>query len=240
MLEGSVMSVPDEKGGERPEAFVDRRPRTDVSEADLMAHVRLQIARFKAPKAVEFVDALPRTSSGKFHKFELRAKEGPATPAVSRAEPTGGQMLADDSYTEETLHRARIGRSRVARLRAARNHGATYGHQAVTRKGSLDWEATRDGNHDAGWYTMHALSANQYLLRRYPDGWRLVRAFLPRRRPGGTDRERGPRLGGRGGRAQDPAHRAGMGARADPGRRDHPLCRGLIRPDVESRGHAVR
>jgi fatty-acyl-CoA synthase len=64
VLEGAVVDVPDKKWGARPKAFVVHRPRTDVSEADLIAHVRLQIARFKASKAVEFVDALPRMSSG--------------------------------------------------------------------------------------------------------------------------------------------------------------------------------
>jgi fatty-acyl-CoA synthase len=75
VLEVAVVGVPDEKWGERPKAFVVRRAGAEVSERDLIAYVRLHIARFKAPKAIEFVDALPRTSTGKVQKFELREKE---------------------------------------------------------------------------------------------------------------------------------------------------------------------
>jgi fatty-acyl-CoA synthase len=70
-----VVGVPDEKWGERPKAFVVLRPGAQASEADLLEHLRAHIARYKAPKAVEFLDALPRTSSGKVQKFELRERE---------------------------------------------------------------------------------------------------------------------------------------------------------------------
>jgi fatty-acyl-CoA synthase len=75
VLEVAVVGVPDEKWGERPKAFVVRRPGTEVSETELIEHLRIRIARFKAPKAIEFVDVLPRTSTGKVQKFELREKE---------------------------------------------------------------------------------------------------------------------------------------------------------------------
>src|SRR3954452_9469668 len=75
VLEAAVVGVPDEKWGERPKAFVVRRPGAEVDEADLLEHLRAHIARYKAPKGVEFLDALPRTSSGKVQKFELREKE---------------------------------------------------------------------------------------------------------------------------------------------------------------------
>jgi len=75
VLEVAVVGVPDEKWGERAKAFVVRKPGADVSEADLMDHLRAHIARFKSPKAIEFVDALPRTSTGKIQKFDLREKE---------------------------------------------------------------------------------------------------------------------------------------------------------------------
>jgi len=75
VLEVAVIGVPDEKWGERPKAFVVCRPGAEVSETVLIEHVRAHIARFKAPKAIEFVDALPRTSTGKVQKFELREKE---------------------------------------------------------------------------------------------------------------------------------------------------------------------
>ena len=75
VLEVAVIGVPDEKWGERPKAFVIRRPGAELSEAELMAFLQAHIARFKVPKAVEFVDALPRTATGKPQKFELREKE---------------------------------------------------------------------------------------------------------------------------------------------------------------------
>jgi fatty-acyl-CoA synthase len=75
VLECAVIGVPDEKWGERPKAFVVRRPDAEVTEAELIGHVHARIARYKAPKAVEFVEALPKTSTGKVQKFELRDKE---------------------------------------------------------------------------------------------------------------------------------------------------------------------
>ena len=75
VLEVAVVGVPDEKWGERPKAFVVRRPGAEVSEGELISHVQSRIARFKSPKAVEFVEALPKTSTGKVQKFELREKE---------------------------------------------------------------------------------------------------------------------------------------------------------------------
>jgi fatty-acyl-CoA synthase len=71
----AVVGVPDEKWGERPKAFVVLAPGAHVTEAELIAHVREHIAGFKVPKAVEFVDELPRTSTGKIRKFSLREKE---------------------------------------------------------------------------------------------------------------------------------------------------------------------
>jgi len=74
--EAAVIGIPDEKWGERPKAFVVLTADAgEVSEAQLIAHVQQHIARFKSPKAIEFVAALPRTGSGKVQKFELREKE---------------------------------------------------------------------------------------------------------------------------------------------------------------------
>jgi fatty-acyl-CoA synthase len=81
--EVAVVGVPDEKWGERPKAFVVLKPdASGVSEAELIAHVRLHIAHFKSPKTIEFIDTLPHTGSGKIQKFELREKEW--TDHVSR------------------------------------------------------------------------------------------------------------------------------------------------------------
>src|SRR6266511_2713189 len=75
VLETAVVGVPDEQWGERPKAFVVLRSGHEVSAADLVSHVRDRIARYKTPREVEFVAALPKTSTGKVQKFELREKE---------------------------------------------------------------------------------------------------------------------------------------------------------------------
>jgi len=76
VLEVAVIGVPDEKWGERPKAFVVLKGGgTGASEEELLDHVRAKIARYKAPRAIEFVEELPKTSTGKVQKFELREKE---------------------------------------------------------------------------------------------------------------------------------------------------------------------
>jgi len=75
VLEVVVIGIPDEKWGERPKAFVIRKPGAEVNEAELIGYLQTHLARFKVPKSVEFVDELPRTATGKPQKFELREKE---------------------------------------------------------------------------------------------------------------------------------------------------------------------
>ncbi|MDN5857433.1 MAG: acyl--CoA ligase family protein [Pseudonocardia sp.] len=75
VLEVAVIGVPDERYGERPKAFVVLADDGSATEAEIIEHVRSKIARYKAPKAVEFTAALPKTSTGKVQKFELREKE---------------------------------------------------------------------------------------------------------------------------------------------------------------------
>jgi fatty-acyl-CoA synthase len=71
----AVIGVPDEKWGERPKAFVVLAAEGSVGEDALIHHVREQLARFKAPREVAFLEALPRTSTGKVQKYELRERE---------------------------------------------------------------------------------------------------------------------------------------------------------------------
>ena len=74
VLEVAVIAVPDEKWGEVPKAFVMLKEGRRASAAEIIAHCRTQLARFKCPKAVEF-GPLPKTSTGKVQKFVLREKE---------------------------------------------------------------------------------------------------------------------------------------------------------------------
>jgi fatty-acyl-CoA synthase len=75
VLEAAVIGVPDDRWGERPKAFVVCAPGHAVDPQDLIEHVRGRLARYKAPREVEIVDAIPKTSTGKVQKFELRERE---------------------------------------------------------------------------------------------------------------------------------------------------------------------
>lgn len=68
----AVVAKPDEKWGEVPCAFVELKSGMEVSEAEIIAFARTRLAGFKTPKKVIFAD-LPKTSTGKIQKFELRA-----------------------------------------------------------------------------------------------------------------------------------------------------------------------
>jgi len=67
----AVVARPDEKWGEVPCAFVELKEGAEVTEADLIAFARSRLAGFKTPKRVLFRE-LPKTSTGKIQKFELR------------------------------------------------------------------------------------------------------------------------------------------------------------------------
>jgi fatty-acyl-CoA synthase len=67
----AVVAQPDEKWGEVPCAFVELKPGASADEAGLIAFARETLAGFKAPKRVVFTE-LPKTSTGKIQKFELR------------------------------------------------------------------------------------------------------------------------------------------------------------------------
>ena len=75
VLEVAVIGVPDEKWGERPKAFVVLKDSHHVAESELIAHVRVKIAHYKAPRNVDFLVELPKTSTGKIRKFALRDQE---------------------------------------------------------------------------------------------------------------------------------------------------------------------
>ena len=67
----AVVAKPDEKWGEVPCAFVELKEGAEVTEDELIAFVRSRLAGFKTPKKVIFQE-LPKTSTGKIQKFELR------------------------------------------------------------------------------------------------------------------------------------------------------------------------
>jgi fatty-acyl-CoA synthase len=75
VLEAAVVGRADERWGEVPVAFVVVRPGSTATADELMAHCAGQLAKFKVPKAVTFLDALPRNPSGKVLKRDLRAQD---------------------------------------------------------------------------------------------------------------------------------------------------------------------
>ena len=69
----AVVAVPHAKWGERPKAFVTLIEGMTANAQDIIAHTRERLARFKVPEEVVFHIELPRTSTGKIRKHELRA-----------------------------------------------------------------------------------------------------------------------------------------------------------------------
>jgi len=69
----AVVAKPDEKWGETPCAFVELAPGKTATEEDIIQFCKENMAGFKRPKQVIFGE-LPKTSTGKIQKFELRTK----------------------------------------------------------------------------------------------------------------------------------------------------------------------
>jgi fatty-acyl-CoA synthase len=73
----AVVARPDPKWGETPCAFIELRPGASLTAEDIVRHCRQHLAGFKIPRAVVFGE-LPKTSTGKIQKFELRQRAGSA------------------------------------------------------------------------------------------------------------------------------------------------------------------
>ena len=72
VLDVAVVGVADEAKGEIPKACVVLKPEATVTAGELEAYCRQNLAAYKVPRVIEFMDAIPKTASGKTKRFLLR------------------------------------------------------------------------------------------------------------------------------------------------------------------------
>ena len=93
--EAAVIGVPDNRWGELVTAVIALRPGIDADADELIGHCRAQLAGFKAPRHVWFVDELPKNTTGKINKsalrqtFALRPEGGPHDLHASQSHAVG-------------------------------------------------------------------------------------------------------------------------------------------------------
>ncbi len=75
VADAAVAGIPDERRGETVKAFIVRTPDGDVTEEEIKEYCLTNMAEYKHPREVEFVQELPRTTTGKVQKFKLREEE---------------------------------------------------------------------------------------------------------------------------------------------------------------------
>lgn len=121
-----MVGVPDERWGEVGRALVVPRAGAEVSPDDIMNSLSGRLAKYKLPKSVVLVDALPRNATGKILKARLRSQYGSA-PARG-AEEACGRGTRKRRVTADPL----------------RPHGRERGAEAVRRRASC-----RRGNLDS-------------------------------------------------------------------------------------------
>ena len=73
--DAAVIGKPHPEAGEIPKAFVVRKPGQPLTAADVVAFVKGRLANYKVPGEVEFVDAIPKTPSGKILRRVLKERE---------------------------------------------------------------------------------------------------------------------------------------------------------------------
>jgi acyl-CoA synthetase (AMP-forming)/AMP-acid ligase II len=98
--EAACIGVDDEDFGQRLSAFVVLEDGKDVSEDDLKQHVKSNLAGYKVPRGVTFLDELPRNATGKVLKRELEERDGGDDGAGDGDEGDGDEGESSDGATE--------------------------------------------------------------------------------------------------------------------------------------------
>jgi benzoate-CoA ligase len=75
VLEAAVIGVPDGEGLVKTKAFVVLKDGGQATDAELKAFVKDRLAPYKYPRAIQFVEELPKTATGKIQRFKLREWE---------------------------------------------------------------------------------------------------------------------------------------------------------------------
>ena len=84
IAEAAVIGVPDERWGETGKVFISLKEGQTIEEKDIIEHCLKNLAKFKVPQSVEFIELLPRNATGKVLKRELREEVvGSNAPAIS-------------------------------------------------------------------------------------------------------------------------------------------------------------
>src|SRR6516165_329426 len=78
--EVAIIGLPDEHWGEAPHAFVVLKSGACADEGELCEFARANLAHFKAPRSVTFINELPKTTTGKIQKYILRARQPAIAP----------------------------------------------------------------------------------------------------------------------------------------------------------------
>ena len=94
VAQAAVVGVPDEHWGEAVRAFVTLRTGRTVTPEELAEHCRGRLARYKVPRDLVVVDAMPTNASGKILKRELRLWDLPADPTTSQSPAPGPDTAA--------------------------------------------------------------------------------------------------------------------------------------------------
>ena len=84
VAEAAIIGVPDERWGETGKAVLVLKPNASLEADAVIAHCLANLAKFKVPQSVVFIDALTRNATGKVLKRVLRDEFVPAgAPAIS-------------------------------------------------------------------------------------------------------------------------------------------------------------